>query len=396
MLFEPSLVGLFIQTAGVSLVAILTYLVNRSIGRTALHYWTGAWASLSAGLTMLLLACTIPGTAPVLQPGYLLGEYAFGYLLVAGCHNVATGAVVSSRHFWALMPAALLAFGLPYLAGYNVNILFIPQAATLTCFFVAAFVALRPARGPERGQGLGVLRLSLVLLSINFAHYIPVFALEAAGTFTGPLSYLEYSSLYDLILQVVLSFSIVMLVTESARAEVELAHRETAQARDRLEILARLDPLTESLNRHAFYTLVDRHGRAAPALQGSVVIVDVDNLKYINDTFGHVVGDLAIRHTAKAIRSLVRPDDLLFRWGGDEFLVLLFGLPEAEARRRFAGLNALLGKTAVPKTSQMFDLSVSVGIAPVDNDLSLDAAIERADRAMYEQKQTRHAAPIAS
>jgi len=395
MTFEPSIVGLFIQTAGISLVAILSYLVNRSIGCTPLHYWTGAWASLSAGLTMLLLASTIPGTE-YLQAGYLLGEYAFGFLLVAGCHNYATGAVISRRHFWTLAPATLLAIGLPYLAAHTVNIVFVPQAAILTCFFVAAFLALRPARGPERGQGLGVMRLALVLLSLSFAHYVPVFAFKSIGGPTSGLTYLEYSAMYDLILQVVLSFSMVMLITESARAELELAHREAAQARDRLEVLARLDPMTESLNRHAFYSLVDRHGRAAPALNGCVVLVDVDGLKHINDSYGHMAGDLAIRNVAKAIRSLVRADDLLFRWGGDEFLVLLFGLPDAEARRRFDGINDLLGETVVPMTDQRFTLSVSVGIAAIEAGTPLDTAIAQADSAMYRQKQGRHASRVAS
>lgn len=395
MTSEPNIVGLFIQTAGISLVAILLYLVNRSIGCTPLHYWTGAWASLSAGLTMLLLACTIPG-AEYLQTAYLLGEYAFGFLLVAGCHNFATGVVISRRHFWALAPAALFAIGLPYLAAHNVNIVFVPQAAILTCFFVAALLALRPARGPARGQGLGVMRLALLLLSLSFAHYVPVFAVESIGGPTSGLTYLAYSSLYDLILYVVLSFSMVMLITESVRSELELAHQEAAQARDRLEVLARLDPMTESLNRHAFYSLVAKNGRAAPAMTGCVVVVDVDDLKYINDTFGHMAGDVAIRQVAKAIRSLVRADDLLFRWGGDEFLVLLLGLPDDEARRRFDGLNDLLGETVVPTTDQRFILSVSVGIAAIEAGTPLDAAIGRADSAMYRVKQARHASRVAS
>ena len=76
-------------------------------------------------------------------------------------------------------------------------------------------------------------------------------------------------------------------------------------------------------------------------LAGTAVIADIDNLKSINDQFGHAAGDAAIRAVATAIRSLIRADDLLFRWGGDEFLLVLEHLrhPQQAAHVAIAGLG---------------------------------------------------------
>src|SRR5205823_2263991 len=81
-------------------------------------------------------------------------------------------------------------------------------------------------------------------------------------------------------------------------------------------------------NRHAFYSLVEdarRQGSTPP--EGTVALVDIDSLKPINDAYGHAAGDESIRAVATAIRSIVRAADLVIRWGGDEFLVILIGLP---------------------------------------------------------------------
>jgi diguanylate cyclase len=79
--------------------------------------------------------------------------------------------------------------------------------------------------------------------------------------------------------------------------------------------MARVDPLTASLNRHAFCSMAEGY-RATGEASGCVAVVDMDALKPINDSLGHTSGDAAIRAVARAIRQVVRADDLVFRWGG--------------------------------------------------------------------------------
>lgn len=157
-----------------------------------------------------------------------------------------------------------------------------------------------------------------------------------------------------------------------------------------LESIARKDPLTDVLNRHAFYSLLEKKKSSASLVtSGSVALVDLNDLKRVNDTFGHATGDYALRQVASAIRSLLRPDDLLFRWGGDEFLVIVFGLDEEIVRHRFATLDGILSESLATPSSDPIPISVSFGVARFGSVTSLHAAIDQADKTMYAYKQSR-------
>jgi diguanylate cyclase (GGDEF)-like protein len=154
---------------------------------------------------------------------------------------------------------------------------------------------------------------------------------------------------------------------------------------------ARTDPLTGLLNRRAFLEELQRHVdrldlESAP---GTLMFVDMDAFKAVNDKFGHEMGDHVLIHLAKMLRDLVRPADLIARLGGDEFAVWMSGADHMTAAERAdhlrktapGELNEILGE-AVP------GLGLSIGIAsrragsvePIDN------LIRRADLAMYEVK----------
>jgi diguanylate cyclase (GGDEF)-like protein len=173
----------------------------------------------------------------------------------------------------------------------------------------------------------------------------------------------------------------------SVPGEVEQANYKLFEARDQLELLVQMDPLTEALNRHAFHSLLRRPEKGEESkTSGSVAVIDIDNLKPINDNFGHTVGDKAIRAVARAMRSLVRADDMLFRWGGDEFLVLMFNLPQSEAWRRMEKLNEILDETCRRWINLPVTVTFSYGVAGFNSLTDLGDAIETADKAMYAQR----------
>jgi diguanylate cyclase (GGDEF)-like protein len=176
-----------------------------------------------------------------------------------------------------------------------------------------------------------------------------------------------------------------ILFITGCRHVVEQSNRELLVARDKLELLAQMDPLTEALNRHAFHSLLRRPESGGESItSGSVAVIDIDNLKPINDTWGHTAGDNAIRAVARAMRSLVRADDMLFRWGGDEFLMLMFNLPAEEANRRLQKLNGILEENC--RKWVEIRVTVSHGVAGFDSLTGLGQAIEAADQAMYSQR----------
>ncbi len=118
-------------------------------------------------------------------------------------------------------------------------------------------------------------------------------------------------------------------------------------------------------------------------------MLDIDNLKPINDSLGHAAGDEAIREVARTVRSVIRADDLLFRWGGDEFLILFFNLSESGARRRVGDIDASLALKQLPGAGAPMSVIVSYGLATFTAMSEIEQAIEKADSAMYAHKQSR-------
>lgn len=384
-----SVIGLTVQCAGIILITGLSFFMTRSIRRSCLNYWTAGWVCLSISLLALSIAFRVRPSRQFAYPIYFLGEYAFGFLFLSGCRNYATGAKLTWRHWYLPVVGAALDVGLSLLTA-DFNLAFIPHAALVALLFGAAFRALRPARATHSSPGLRVMSTALVLLTLDFLHYVPVMTYVRLSQATLPLAYLKYTSIYDLILEILLGFGTLMLVMDEARHEVEVANRELIAARDKLEVLARIDPLTEALNRHAFYSLVDGDQEARElGASGCVVVLDIDNLKPINDSLGHAAGDAAIREVARAVRSVIRADDLLFRWGGDEFLILCFNISEAAACKRITEMDASLAFTTLPGASEPVRLIVSYGLAAFSGARGIEPAIDQADEAMYASKQAR-------
>jgi diguanylate cyclase (GGDEF)-like protein len=161
---------------------------------------------------------------------------------------------------------------------------------------------------------------------------------------------------------------------------------------DRLAALATTDPLTGLANarslRNQLHREVTRAARYGQPL--SLLLIDVDHLKTINDRMGHDAGDSALRHVGEAIRSQLRESDVGARWGGDEFALLAPSTPEAAAVALAERIRSLVAQT--PTRADLPHLTASVGIATFDaaaDTLADPADLTRAaDRALYEAKRS--------
>jgi len=164
-----------------------------------------------------------------------------------------------------------------------------------------------------------------------------------------------------------------------------------ARMGERQRSLSRRESLTGCFNRRAFYELFPREVERARRLgQGvATVFVDVDHFKAINDRHGHETGDRVLQQLAARLRGIIRETDLLFRWGGEEFVVLLPHTVPGEAPalaeriRKAVAERPFVANEAHPDVA----VTVSVGVAgtsswPVDP----DALIASADAACYEAK----------
>jgi diguanylate cyclase (GGDEF)-like protein len=183
------------------------------------------------------------------------------------------------------------------------------------------------------------------------------------------------------ILAFVLAMGELIALLDEVRVDLERANDALSQAMEGLEVAAKVDPLTGLYNRYAFYTIVSEFSERGK-FGGTIAIIDLNGLKRINDTFGHHAGDRALLNTAMRLQEVVRQSDYVFRWGGDEFVLLLFGMPAENARDRLAHMRP-------PADLQMPDhepvpLTVSWGVAPLSPDV--DAALRDADKQLYAQK----------
>jgi diguanylate cyclase (GGDEF)-like protein len=154
-----------------------------------------------------------------------------------------------------------------------------------------------------------------------------------------------------------------------------------------LRNLAQLDPLTQVFNVASFYKEIgDLENQT---VDFAVMLVDVDDLKRINDTYGHQAGTEAIQAVASVLRRVVRGSDCLARYGGDEFVVILGESNLTGAQIVINRLRDMLGDEVIPGAPD-HKLSASVGVALYGEDgKSSEELLEAADRRMYRDKQAR-------
>lgn len=123
----------------------------------------------------------------------------------------------------------------------------------------------------------------------------------------------------------------------------------------------------------------------------AIAILDMDNFKGINDTYGHLAGDMVLYRTAQAIKSMIRNDDKVARYGGDEFFLLLKGAPEKTLERKLISIHEKISGIELPEYPGM-KISASIGGVYVNG--SVGAGIVLADRAVYEAKKNKNGVMI--
>jgi diguanylate cyclase (GGDEF)-like protein len=157
--------------------------------------------------------------------------------------------------------------------------------------------------------------------------------------------------------------------------------------RDLYRNLAEHDALTRLPNARAF---ADHHHRSVQHARRygeplSLLLIDVDGLKSINDTFGHSVGSAALVRVADVLRECKRNDDVAARWGGDEFALLMRGADAPAAQRQAEAILTRLRERPLPGKGGDRGVSVTIGISTIQG-TEPDTLLERADQALYSGK----------
>ena len=162
-------------------------------------------------------------------------------------------------------------------------------------------------------------------------------------------------------------------------AGISAPHIEVA----RLSRLAQLDVLTGAFNRRGLELVLPEADAADPV---TLVMADLDHFKSVNDRFGHPAGDEVLKRVARLLSDGLRAQDAVIRMGGEEFLVVLPGIDVHQGARIAERTRALVEEAVLNLSAGELKITISVGVAQKKPDESRDAAVARADAALYRAK----------
>ncbi|MDN3518188.1 GGDEF domain-containing protein [Aquisalimonas lutea] len=301
-----------------------------------------------------------------LQVPVLIGFNLGSLLLYAGL-------ILAVPHLetrWTVLPAALEVLAHAWLAthylGWQAGFHFYPLILIPLLAFLTAL-------------SLGQRCLLVLLCTLFYAALAAAYTGEPAAVAV-PQWFVPWLNAANVI-SVATGMSVFILFYAVA---VDNADSMLGRARDRLERLAATDPLTGLLNRRS----MDDRLRETVAAGGthSVLLADIDRFKEINDTLGHDTGDEMLKALSRLLRTSMREEDAVARWGGEEFLILLHGQDLAAARAAAERLRAATPHCWSSDADR--HLSISIGVATLQPGDTPHALTVRADRALLRAKRS--------
>jgi diguanylate cyclase (GGDEF)-like protein len=158
---------------------------------------------------------------------------------------------------------------------------------------------------------------------------------------------------------------------------------------EKIQRQATTDGLTGLVNHKTFYEILEKELWRSRRYGGkiSLIMIDVDNLKNINDAYGHRAGDKAIREISKRIKECIRQIDTAARYGGDEFAVILLNTSLSDATVVAQRMVDAVGNSPTTWSNEQIPLSISVGLGQYDADITPEDITSRSDQALYTAKQ---------
>lgn len=377
---QTLLVSLVVQSTATLFLFLVFLILYRHSRQVYFAYWTAGWLSLGVGLVALLVAVLAPGFEPRWLP---LAVYSASMGVTAVLAFFARYAFVHGR---AVRPRTWLLF-LPVGAWLVASARWLPPfhpAATLPRHLFLALAlwvsgALFWQLARKKGKpGSAFLAVSFALWGVQQAQYAAGFVLMR------PVPALEWVGFSDTVVAIFVAMGMILFALEEDRARILDSTRKLEMSEQRLKELAMRDPLTGLFNRRHYEHVAPQLEAQAQRLGFplTVLMADLDRFKETNDAEGHARGDQILRAFAEFLRRETRGADLAFRWGGDEFLVLMLDLPPEFVGRKAEQLRQRWEQIRLSMGS---DVTVSMGWAAMESD-GLEAALRRADHLMYAEK----------
>lgn len=363
------------------LAAAMLSLLYLHRGRAFVVYWIGSWLLIAAALGLVARDYADATLRSVLTGlALLFTVWASGLMRLSVESFPQNTLRWGGRRLMVMSAAALWFLVAPFLLPLGA-IVFTGTVATAA---LLAWSGVGYVRLSRRARSAGALVIGGGLTLIATSHLLGALASLAFGLSAtqGRLSGLT------VITTLFVGLGMFILIFEDMTDELRLANRQLAGANEEVKRLAITDAQTGCHNRRFFDEVerreLEHHRRYGTPL--SVVFIDVNRFKRLNDTLGHDRGDAVLWTIGNLLRGHVRQSDYAIRWGGDEFLLLL-SCGEEEARSKAAALKTAFDRERVAAALPDY-LGLSVGVAPVSPEEGLRAAIREADSQMYSDKLT--------
>lgn len=172
------------------------------------------------------------------------------------------------------------------------------------------------------------------------------------------------------------------------RGKLRQRNRELGAAMEQIRELVNVDSLTGVYNRRRLFEVIREESSRNSRSPGSfsICLLDIDNFKQVNDTYGHQAGDVILKAVAQGVAGDLRTIDCFGRYGGEEFLMILPQTPLDGARIKAERVLARVASLKFPLIGDDFQVTVSIGVAEYHNDETTDDTLQRADKALYEAK----------
>jgi len=201
------------------------------------------------------------------------------------------------------------------------------------------------------------------------------------------LLHAEYT--FSFKLRMILSLTVVIFLAASYEYLRERTFETVLSLSKALNEASLRDPMTNLYNRRGLYKIADEVCEAHQSKSNvlALILCDIDFFKKINDTYGHNVGDDVLKEVAKEIREIVEEGDVVARWGGEEFLILLPNTSMVGAYVRAENLRAKIATLDFQAEGEKIDVTVSLGLSVQKANGDIEDSIRKADAQMYEAKQ---------
>jgi diguanylate cyclase (GGDEF)-like protein len=378
--------SLVVQAAGTVLLFVVFLLLYRKFHRPAFLDWIASWGFFLASIGLLAYV-EAPRPDKAIRSAGTVANVALQVALLAHVFFLLRG-VWRFRHQRAVSRPVEMLWALPILAvAILLSTQFVPGAPAAFVRAVAYLTtAIAFAVTPGSAGGRAILSSSFF-----------VWAVERAAVGWGYLQFhltpdmpepFRYAPFIEMVLEMMIGVGIIILLFEASQARLQEEMRRLVESDSQVKEMGIRDRLTGLYNRHYFNDVIRRE-LARSARHGgalSVLLIDVDRFKEINDVRGHAVGDEVLQFVANFLTACVRESDLVFRWGGDEFLILLTQADEASAAQKAEELSRSLPH--IPGAERL-QPTLSVGWATHRSRAEFPKSLAEADARMYEMKLNR-------